>query len=828
MSGVPVRVAAEERWLPAAVAAAAALCIGLPLWGLLVPGPFDWHVRQPAFWQGGLEALVLAAAVSAAFALGRGGASLALAALPAVLYLRRHAVDAAVLVDLVQLEITVGLGMALRRVLRLPRAQDATDYLQAFVAGFAAWSVCAWTLQALGAGSMKTMAWLAVALAIPACWARRKPLLAFLWQRVRARGRAERIGCGLLAAWLLVLYAHARTAIGFDSQWYGLRSPYVLVPGDSVYAPLGLTSPVYYFPKIYEVFLLPLYALRDPVAIKGFTIALLLPLLLCCRMLMRELGTPRRAELPLLLLVATLPALANTAIDAKPDVLSTVLVLAAACFGTVAARRRSGAAAAWMLACIALACAAKITAIPYAGIVLLATGAAWLRGAAVRAPADAAAWPPRYGWTVFALATLAALFVTARTLLLAGVPTIGPDPLLKLWHAIGFELKEPAGTLSWTAPPVWSDLPALLADWLFLPHRLEHIVVSWVGNVWLWLAAIALALAPWRPPQQWDRARLPLAALVATGFALAIGNRYQVRGGDGNYFVFALVPAIVWSGTAAFRRLAGRPRLTAAVLACIAAFVAFQAAYGFVSAAWTPGTRAFDLDFSKSPRGMRRTRAAMLDAAGLTRIAHVLGELPHATRVTGLVETTAQFWLPACFEDLLVVSYSRPGYTQDARSIRRFLRERGIAYFVMLREGVEPPPSVVVFPAMAEAARELAALPGVRRIDDRRYYLLDLSAVDPAVLDPHADARRAHALKLQRAPAAGERTPDAGRAVQNAESPAMRLNGNNGSSAPHNAASAALTRRPCRRSCERGAAPRRPSRRPAMRNATAIGKTKPK
>jgi len=495
---------------------------------------------------------------------------------------------------------------------------------------------------------------------------------------------------------------------------------------------------VHYFPKIYEVFSLSLYALKDHVAINGFSIILLLPLLLCCTELMRQWNTPRRARMPLLALVATLPALADS-VSAKPDVLATLLVLAAAVFGFEAVRLRSLPALAWQMACIALACSAKITAIPYAGMLLLATLAAWPRTSPVPSSGGGSGLSTWHAWLVFALSAVAALFVAARTLLLAGVPTIGPDPLIKLWHGLGMDLTAPAGTLSWTNRQDWSDVPALLVDLLFRPQRLEHIVIGWVGNVWLWLWAIAgvAAIATSRrivtAPA---RTRVPVWVLIATGFALAIGNRYQVRGGDGNYFLFSLLPAILCAGTAAFRSLEARPRVFAVALACLPAFVAFQASYGLASAAWTPGTRAFDLDFSQSPRSMRRLRVRMLESAGMSRIAAFLRDLPRTTRVSGIVETPAQFWLPARFEDLPTVSYSHPEYVADPSAIRRFLREDGIAYFVMPREDVKPSRFAVVAPVVAETARQLAALPGVRRIDDDRYYLLDLSAVDAGTLAP--------------------------------------------------------------------------------------------
>jgi hypothetical protein len=63
------------------------------------------------------------------------------------------------------------------------------------------------------------------------------------------------------------------------------------------------------------------------------------------------------------------------------------------------------------------------------------------------------------------------------------------------------------GTLRWNWPHESSDDPMLALDLLFRPQFLEHIQISWTGNVWLWLAfftAAATALhvgraGAWRP-----------------------------------------------------------------------------------------------------------------------------------------------------------------------------------------------------------------------------------------------------------------------------------------------------------------------------------------
>jgi hypothetical protein len=309
--------------------------------------------------------------------------------------------------------------------------------------------------------------------------------------------------------------------------------------------------------------------------------------------------------------------------------------------------------------------------------------------------------------------------------------------LIKLWLALGFTMKDPVGTLQWTNAQDWNDVPSLLFDWLLAPQELPHVIITWTGNVWLWLALVALAAAAfgWRREPA-VRIRWPLVALMLTGLGLAIGNRYLVRGGDGHYFLAALVPAIVCGGTAAFSRLTRAPLVMAAALACLPAFALFQASYSFASGSWSQGTRAFDLNFSQSPRGTRRKRMAILNYSGLAKIAGFLGSLPHDTRVSGAIELSALGWLPTRFEDLLTISYSRPGYTRDSASIRHWLATTHIEAVVFPLASTHDLNRLDVLPAFTQAAEEVAALPGAHRLDDRRYYLLDLRDIAPADLDP--------------------------------------------------------------------------------------------
>lgn len=713
------------------VVVAAIVFIGVPAWQLAILTPaYTWAMEQAFTWQGAIEALLLMALVGTGLVLDRRWSLLALVALPLAFYLRRHAVDVPLLLDLVQLEIVVGLGALTLRLCKLPPPGDARGYLHAFVCGLLAWSLIAWSASALDVGSIRSLRWLTLLLAIPAAFGSHTPLLLHLWRSRHGLAVVDRFFAGALVGWIATLFARTNSVYGYDSLWYGLRAEYVFDPGHSVYQSLGLVSPVHYFPKLYEMFLLPVSAMGDASVIDGVTILMLVLVLLASQVLASRIGLPARARWPLLAVIATLPALANSALSPSPDVISVLFVLIAADAALAFVETRGVGAAAWMLACGTLACLAKLTAIPYVALLVLASSvAAWRRRGMIEEDLAQTGHERRIASLVLVASVLVAIFVIARTWLLAGLPTIGPDPLFRLWTALGLELAPPAGTLNWTRPQDWSDVPALLVDWLFRPQRLPHIITSWTGNVWLWCALLALLAAPLahqeirRGPLHW-----PLVALMATGAALAIGMRYHVRGSDGNYFLAALLPAILVSATALLRRLVNAPRVFAAALACLPAFALFHASYSFVSAGWWPGTRSFDLDLTRSWHDTRSLRWRKLQSAGLAQIGAYLKQQPGLARAVGYAAEPDSFWLPARFEHIATISFSRPEYAYDPQRFLGFLAEQSIHYLILPKPGASDPVAAVLKPLMDEVATTLQADPDVRRIDDRDYFLLDLSA----------------------------------------------------------------------------------------------------
>lgn len=712
-------------------------CITITGWELIVPGPFDWHIAQPQFWQGGIEALVLIGLLGAAQLLRHRALRIGLTLILAELYLRRHAVDAAVLVDLFYLELTIALGAFVMHHCGSKRPHEIPGYLASFVIGLCTWSVCAWTLSAIGFGSLHDLRWMTLLLLIPAVATRSRPWIVFVNARVETMPRIGRFCAGVLLAWFLVQFARSAVAIGFDSLWYGLRGQYVLVGGGSAFAPSGLVSPVYYFPKLYELYLVPLSGVGSSSVVVGMTLLIGTLLAAAAYHLLKLLGV-RQSALCLLGVAAciSVPAIGNQLLETKGDILAALLLTFAWIKAAQFVSTRAYAALIWMAGLLLLATQARLSAIPFAAAISVATLVAYLLQPT--APTQSQRQELRLAWTSLGLIVVVSTFVTVRTLLLAGMPTIGPDPLFKLWQWLGFHLKFPAGTLQWSFPKDWSDILPLMTDYLFRPQRLPHIQITWVGNVWVWLAVMtlfAMLLMRKRPGLPAGVVR-PGLGMVLAGLILMLCWGYQIRGGDGNYFIAGLMPAILLGFAAVWCTLSTFPKSRAAFVACIGAFCLFQSGYGFMSAAWTTGTRPFDLVLDRSVREFRQREWWIWNYYGIAHIADFLRTQPGAVHVVGFVDADPGFALPAMFEGLVDISFERPQLVEDRELFLRFLAETRVKYLIMPNTQNKSTSNTAesVSPMITKLTRQLATIQARHVITDASYDMYDVSHLNESIL----------------------------------------------------------------------------------------------
>ena len=711
---------------PAAAAVLVAGCSLLVAIELLVEGPFLWHFTRHSALQGFIEVLVLWGVLAVVLARCRNARWRMLwVALPVAFYLRRHHADLPLLVALLYAEFLLALGLLAGRASGVWRnleigRRDA-PWVDQLLLGIVFWSLALWLLQVLELGQDRTARILLATAAVPVLLvAHRTPLTVDLVRKAFSTDRWTRLASAGAMAFLCALFARTNQFAGHDALWYGFRPDQVLVGESSVYEQLGLVSPVYYFPKLYEVLLLPLSAMGDFSFVGGFTILLSgLVALLVSKLLLRH-SVPATFSAIVSVAVLTMPALANTALSPKPDVLAALAVLAMAWhLNGMLARRAEARHFGFLLGWAAIAALSKLNLLPYVAVIGLAS--LIVLASRCRTGVD---WSSlRALLPMLLAATLVGIAVTGRTWVLAGMPTVAPEQLVSLWKWAGLELEAPVGTLQWVEPQHWPDVPVLMLDWLLRPARLPHVIISWCGNAWFALALVPAIAAGMR--RGTNRAAPPSSPwsewLVAgTGLLLLLGVRYHYRGSDGNYFIAPVAAAWILAAVAASRRTPWvvRDRLVALALGSA---IVFQAWYAFVSAGWgSPGTRPLDLNLTRSAWDTEGTRAAELKSAGLANIGRYLRD--HTSggwRIVGSTPEPDGFWLRARYESLETIAFSRPEFVESPRGFLRLLACGRMDAIIVSRKHDDPTRRL-----LREAGLEGAS--GTALASDSQYLLLDV------------------------------------------------------------------------------------------------------
>ena len=701
------------------------ICIGVPMWQLLTYQPYDFALTLPQTWQGGIEALVLFTLLASAQRIRYRGACFVIVFLVAELYLRRHAVDVSAIVDLIYFEILVGIGVVLATRMD-PRAERNVDYyLRAFVLGICLWSVCAWGLSAVGIGSVKALRVLTALLGLSLLIFRPKPLSVFVIERALEMTLRQRILIAAFAAWFLVLFAKTGVAMNFDALWYSLRGDHMLVGEGSVFKSAGLVSSVHYFPKLYELILIPVSGLGISSVIAGISIFVLATLALACYEAARYLGVESRGvRLLIALTCISVPAISNSAVDPKPELLAVLFALLAWIYAGRFIENHARGAALWAVACGILATQTKLVAIPFVSAMTLATVFFAIRYRTRAISGDANVPDHSSGIIAASLAVLVGIFVTARTLILAGVPTIGPDALVNIWRALDLNFKFPTGTMNWIKPADWSDAPQLILDVLFRPPLAGHHLTYWNGNLWLW-AALVIPFLPRLAVASREQTRALFViglSIAACGLLLLVGISYGVRGGDGNYYIIATIAATLLGLTAIARRLPA----SRFMYACLIAFCAFHMSFGFVSADWMTGTRAFDFKLNRGIHEFRTTNRHLLHANGLETIDRYLRHLHRPARVIGCMDDNLDMRLSARTESIQQIAYSRLDFLTSPTAFFNFLQDDKIDFLIAPAAG-NVSAHCYDIPAVHDAIDALANDDRIDQIGDSSYVMYDLA-----------------------------------------------------------------------------------------------------
>ncbi|MGH2509545.1 MAG: hypothetical protein ACRDHZ_19380, partial [Ktedonobacteraceae bacterium] len=296
---------------------------------LVTKGPFGWHIRQPAFWQGGIELAALATLIGAALYILQGWKRGLVVLVLCEIYARNQGTDLAILISLFYYEGMAALGTLILNRLDRNDFSDAERGMFGIALGILTWSCIEWILSAIGPGSVRDLQIVAIVVLGASLLAlRRMPVLTCIFSHVGKRSLSGAVLGTFVCTIVLMLFAKASVnLIDFDAMWYGLRGDRVLVAAGSAFHGLGLVTAVHYVPQAYELLQIPLNRTGSVTAILGLSIWCWVGLAICLYAITERLRWSPKLRLWACALCLTIPAAMNVSITAKGTLMAGMWVL---------------------------------------------------------------------------------------------------------------------------------------------------------------------------------------------------------------------------------------------------------------------------------------------------------------------------------------------------------------------------------------------------------------------------------------------------------------------------------------------------------------------
>lgn len=322
----------------------------------------------------------------------------------------------------------------------------------------------------------------------------------------------------LTGAMLLLQAARINIALDYDSLHYGLRSRYILDAGHGIYENLGSVNDVYVYPKGLEVLALPLNVNVTYGYVLSFSWWMTCGILLCIFYLTERCST-RRAGIYAAAFAVAVPGIMNMGISAKTDAI-TVLVQLIAIISILDDEYI------WAGSALLFSLILKPTSLLFSGLIFIT---ALICIIVKKKKIDLRQWYVSVP-VIFAFG-----YITARTVLLAGVPLASAAS--GIWERLGFVTQYPFDSIDAFGKPENANLIKRIVGFFFCPvtDDLMHVYIAWGG-----VGTAAMLFFGFIGAKN-GMLKL-LSAVILAASLISIFTLYQV---DGNYFMLLYSLAVI-------------------------------------------------------------------------------------------------------------------------------------------------------------------------------------------------------------------------------------------------------------------------------------------
>ncbi|MBP2109883.1 hypothetical protein [Paenibacillus silagei] len=602
-------------------------------------GVYKWHSLQPETTQGSAVLIILFIIVFSLLLSNIRKTNFIILVL-ALIYLQLQHVLLPAVSALIYLEILISIGFFIKNIFSLRVEIQLSSYVQAFILGFVTWATLAIISSLLGYGGFSDLRILTLVLGLLSLYKKKTNLMTYyIYDKLAALNKTQKFMFSFVYIMILTQLAKTNRALDYDSLWYGLRPEHVLVGEHSFFDNLNLVMAVHYYPKLFELYTIPLGNLGDYSFILSGNIMLYTMLLIAAYVFTNYVANIRITTLAILLLAST-PALANMASTAKPDVFSALFISCCAFYLWKWLETRDLLSLSLGLSCAIISLGGKLTSLMYTPLFIIGILLIYIFKGVRQKEWRLCKELRNKNLAIFSLST--SIFVLClicyRTIKLTGYPFF--PVFQKMWILFGFKANYPF--LGAASDYVVSDNKHIFSHWYniaFNPMEFIHYVMVWPSNAYLFMWILSFFIIVFNLRKK----KLDLSFYLAI-VPVCLSGVYYIssfpQGGDGNYYIPVVIFTII-----AFMVLINQlsDHLRKVICVSLLLFVPVQSCIMMVSHfSWSWGTSKFSLDITESNFDTKSYKKEIFLKNGMNHLEEYLSEHNNDSNCISFLKTDGQ------------------------------------------------------------------------------------------------------------------------------------------------------------------------------------------
>lgn len=472
-----------------------------------------------------------------------------------LVFLLFHGVLVPAVVCILYFESIISIGRSAYKSI-FKKEINKSEYMIFFLLGILLWSLVSIICSLLGFGSFNDLRIVSLVLLLLSFTnGFNVPFVVHLFKKISMFEKREMLPTLFIFILVLIQFAKSNTLLvyEFDSIWYGLRPEAVLIGNNSIFDNLGFVSFVHAYPKLFELYLIPVSNLGSYSYILSVNVLFYALIMYTVYLFFINLKCNRFTSLFFTCLIGCIPVLSNMGSTAKTDLFSTFLLVLGIQYlwrwieNFNEPGKGKGSDYLWIAAiALVLSMGGKPTSMLYVPFILFG---AFIYMIINRNEFKNKSLIKEIGFTrkrlaLFISSLMVFLGVCYRTYKITGVPTY---PVFgNIWSKLGFDVKYPFIIKNAGETSASFELKDIVSRWyhlLFDPQPYGHIIMLWIGNLSFLLFCLFILLNIFNIKRVSRNSYLIFVIPVClTGIFYAT---FLPNGGDGNFYIVPLVLGLI-------------------------------------------------------------------------------------------------------------------------------------------------------------------------------------------------------------------------------------------------------------------------------------------